>query len=389
MRLVEVTRGKDMAGLLDFNLDDPQQAGMMALAQGLLSAGAPQTRRVGFGEALASGMGNMMQARQQAKGLQQQNAANDLAMKIKQFQFGGMQQDAAARQAQQEFQAQIPQIVQKFGKDYAGMRLAGVPQDLIEFIAKSGDLGLPEVARTVDIEGANGQKITRFLDKQNRQVGEDLNAYVAPVQVNTGNEISMVKPAAGLKFKMGLSPSDMAAEARSRAQMAQSERQYLGNQELKRQEIGMKQQEKQQEATQAKSGQVASFDTMLDSLDRIKNHPGLPRSVGLYSKVPTVPGSNSANFQAELDTFQSQAFIPMVSQLKGMGALSDAEGKKLTAAVGALNPAMSEKAFKDSLNRIQKDMEAARQRAIKGTNLPDRKPTGNSDIEALLGKYGG
>lgn len=175
--------------------------------------------------------------------------------------------------------------------------------------------------------------------------------------------------------------------------MAQSDRHFLGNQDLKRQEIGMKREEKQQEATQAKAGQVASFDTMLDSLDRIKTHPGLSRSVGLYSKIPSIPSSDSSNFQAELETFQSQAFLPMVSQLKGMGALSDAEGKKLTAAVGALNPKMSESAFKESLNRIQKDMEAARQRAIQNTNLPPRKAapisTGNAEIDSLLSKYGG
>ena len=75
-----------------------------------------------------------------------------------------------------------------------------------------------------------------------------------------------------------------------------------------------------------------------------------------------MPGSDSANFQAELNTFQSQAFLPMVAQLKGMGALSDAEGKKLTAAVGALDPKMGEKAFRDSIGRITKDMDAARER---------------------------
>jgi hypothetical protein len=128
---------------------------------------------------------------------------------------------------------------------------------------------------------------------------------------------------------------------------------------------------------------------MLDSLDRIKSHPGLKSSVGFMSVTPTLPGSDSANFQAELDTFQSQAFIPMVSQLKGMGALSDAEGKKLTAAVGALNPRMSEKAFTESLTRIKRDIEAARQRAIQGTTLPARKTTGESDIESLIKQYGG
>lgn len=120
--------------------------------------------------------------------------------------------------------------------------------------------------------------------------------------------------------------------------------------------------EKQAEKDLTKSAQVSSFDVMLGSLDRLSKHPGLSRSVGVIGAFPTMPGSESANFKAELDTFQSQAFLPMVSQLKGMGALSDAEGKKLTAAVGALSPTMGEKAFRESVARITADMETARQR---------------------------
>lgn len=124
----------------------------------------------------------------------------------------------------------------------------------------------------------------------------------------------------------------------------------------------IKRSEKKDVADLTKNSQVASFDTMLGTLDRLSKHPGLSRSVGLMGAMPTMPGSDSANFQAELNTFQSQAFLPMVAQLKGMGALSDAEGKKLTAAVGALDPKMGEQAFRDSVGRITSDMEAARAR---------------------------
>ena len=60
----------------------------------------------------------------------------------------------------------------------------------------------------------------------------------------------------------------------------------------------------------------------------------------------------------------------MVSQLKGMGALSDAEGKKLSAAVGALSPTMSEEKFKDSIALVMKNMEEARAR-VAGTPKHD------------------
>ena len=127
-------------------------------------------------------------------------------------------------------------------------------------------------------------------------------------------------------------------------------------------ENNLKREAKQETADLTKSSQLASFDTMLGTLDRLGKHAGLKSSVGFQGAFPTMPGSESANFQAELNTFQSQAFLPMVAQLKGMGALSDSEGKKLTAAVGALDPKMGEQAFRDSIARITADMQAARQR---------------------------
>lgn len=54
----------------------------------------------------------------------------------------------------------------------------------------------------------------------------------------------------------------------------------------------------------------------------------------------------------------------MVAQLKGMGALSDMEGKTLKQAVGALDPSMGEKAFRESVDRITADMQAARSRVV-------------------------
>ena len=139
---------------------------------------------------------------------------------------------------------------------------------------------------------------------------------------------------------------------------------------IKQDEVTLKREAKQDTADMTKAGQIASFDTMLGTLDRLGKHPGLSRSVGLVGALPTIPGSDSANFQAELNTFQSQAFVPMVAQLKGMGALSDAEGRKLTAAMGALDPKMGEAEFRASVKRITDDMNSARARVAGGTKTP-------------------
>jgi hypothetical protein len=179
------------------------------------------------------------------------------------------------------------------------------------------------------------------------------------------------------------------ANSRQTAQMTDARAREFNA--TKVEENNLKREQKQDTADMTKAGQVASFDTMLGTLDRLSQHPGLQRSVGLLGKLPTMPGGDSANFQAELDTFQSQAFVPMVAQLKGMGALSDAEGRKLTQAVGALNPNMGEKAFRDSIKRITTDMNAARARVVGNKGAAVTPPSGGLDasgIEAELRKRG-
>jgi hypothetical protein len=122
----------------------------------------------------------------------------------------------------------------------------------------------------------------------------------------------------------------------------------------------------------ATQGRISSFDTALDTLNTIATHPGKKDVVGnvLGSAVAAIPGTNAAGFSAQLETFKAQTFLPQVAALKGMGALSDAEGKKLTDAVGALSIKMKQSEFDSQVAKIKNDLTAARQRAMssaKGT----------------------
>ncbi|WP_312412258.1 phage DNA ejection protein [Pseudescherichia sp.] len=134
---------------------------------------------------------------------------------------------------------------------------------------------------------------------------------------------------------------------------------------LKLEELRQKQTDVRQKAEVARAdrqataqGAVDTFSTALDSLGEIEKSPGLAKAVGVRSAFPTIPGSDAANFEARLDTFKAQTFLPMVASLKGMGALSDAEGKKLSDAVGALSPKMSEDAFRSSIGKIRTQLES-------------------------------
>lgn len=227
-----------MAGLLNIDFQDPETASWLGMASGLLSAGAPSRQRIGTGQALMMGLQGMSQGQMGAREYAQQQelmrrkmAGQDLDMQMGQMKLGGMQQEIKDREAAKLYQAKLPEIIASFGNDYQGMVKAGLPYEMVKQIAESRNLGRSKVARTLETEGADGQKIVQQLDDYGNQVGQGMPGYVAPQLVDQGGKTSFVKPTAGLSFNKTLSPSDQAANARAYAQMAQSERHFQQGQD--------------------------------------------------------------------------------------------------------------------------------------------------------------
>ena len=162
---------------------------------------------------------------------------------------------------------------------------------------------------------------------------------------------------------------DRGATAKDIAQMQLEGRQQIATiaQGIQQQSLNIRQEaadEKKRAAEQQKLGVVSSFDSAIDTLDTIAKHPGKKAAVGFGgAQLSMIPGTDAAGFAAQLETFKAQTFLPQVQALKGMGALSDAEGKKLTAAVGALSQSMKQSEFDAQVTKIKGDLEAARARA--------------------------
>lgn len=222
---------------------------------------------------------------------------------------------------------------------------------------------------------------------RSNQAGEALTARGQDIQIR-GQNISAQNAA--------LSREIQRAELQEKALDRQIARE---SNQLKLEELKQKQADVRQKADIARAdrqaaaqGAVDTFSTTLDSLNEIEQSPGLSKAVGIRSAFPTVPGSDAANFEARLDTFKAQTFLPMVQSLKGMGALSDAEGKKLSDAVGALSPKMSEKAFRDSIGKIRNQLESKLSTVKKQfdyqepvQNTPAQQPTTGSNFSSLWG----
>lgn len=386
-----------MPGLLDFLNTDEGRMGM-----GLLAAAGPRSDGAGFGQRLQEGMGSFDAYKQNA--LKQKMLEAQMQEHLQAQQQAKALRDMAAKFATPGQQALAPLmgdaetgILPSAGRqavapgyDYAGYANAIAAIDPVK--AMTINAGLKKESPKFSTAPQYDQQGNAFILAENGDM-KYLNGVKARdklEEVRLGDKVAFRSPYSTEmqgSMPLGQSPDGKASNALGWANNAATLRGQNMTDARTRDMNAIKREEVSSTKDQAKAGQVASFDVMLGTLSRLKDHPGLSRSVGLTGAFPTMPGSESANFKAELDTFQSQAFIPMVSQLKGMGALSDAEGKKLTAAVGALNPAMGEKAFRESIDRITTEMESARQRVSGQPTTKTKTTTGKTVVKT--GMYGG
>lgn len=151
---------------------------------------------------------------------------------------------------------------------------------------------------------------------------------------------------------------------------------------LKRQELQVKLDEAiaaretkvREKVATAESG-AASIDNMLNTIERIKANPSLDDVVGsIEGRLPVVFGDENADAAALIETLGSQAFLAQIPNIKGMGALSNAEGEKLQSALQNLSRAQSESQFRRNLDEASRLLKKGRETLARSTGVPLGKP---------------
>ncbi|MDE1483989.1 phage DNA ejection protein [Xenorhabdus bovienii] len=132
--------------------------------------------------------------------------------------------------------------------------------------------------------------------------------------------------------------------------------------QIKRDDLLLKQQEFKRKGEQAKTdkydtylSQVNAIDQTIGTANRILDSPGFNGYFGINVNPfgnRYLPGTDAANTEALVDTLKSQTFLANVQLMKGLGALSNAEGQRVTDAIGKLSPSISEKAAKETIKTI-------------------------------------
>ncbi len=125
---------------------------------------------------------------------------------------------------------------------------------------------------------------------------------------------------------------------------------------------------------------VQTGENVLDILKQIKESPDLDKSVGVGSYFSGVRGTPQYGFNNLVEQAKSGAFTTAIQQMRGLGALSDTEGKAATAAVTRMNVALEKKDFLKAVDDyekiVQQGIDKAKARAgggIDAANAPVRR----------------
>jgi hypothetical protein len=137
--------------------------------------------------------------------------------------------------------------------------------------------------------------------------------------------------------------------------------------DLKTEQTNFQKEVKTNEVKADIGNKVSNFNNIINQVEYIQNHPG--RYNGLIAdprvalKVSLSP-QQSYDYASAVTQLKDQAFLNQVNQLRGLGALSDAEGKKIQSSLANLSINQSKEAFDRNLKVIFDTMNAGKQRAV-------------------------
>lgn len=153
--------------------------------------------------------------------------------------------------------------------------------------------------------------------------------------------------------------------------------------ELKKQEIQQKVIELEQKRDDVVRGKVAkveearmNMDNMLNTAERILATPMdvVGAAAGPISSKLLTTRQDTADFEELITNFDAQAFLAQIPNMKGLGALSDAEGKKVSAALQNLSLRQSPERLIENVREAQRLILKGREKIAREYGAPETMP---------------
>lgn len=282
------------------------------------------------------------------------------------------EKDPAKKRAYETY-AQLAEVNPEAASKTIGLSLAAIPegQKVLEGLTKLGG-----EERAVAAEGREKQL---FPSKLSKQEAEAQSAATAA---------KFAESKAVQDLKMGEAQikalaEDIAIKKQNVAIAAMNARTAQEGNALQRQKLGLELQammDKRDSDVKTKMAEVESarfnIDNMLNTADRVLKTPKsvINSATGpISTRIPTL-SSNTADFEALVETLGSQAFLSQLPNIKGMGQLSNAEGDKLQAALQNLSLKQSPERLTENVREAQRLLLKVRENVAKRYGVPESVP---------------
>jgi hypothetical protein len=143
--------------------------------------------------------------------------------------------------------------------------------------------------------------------------------------------------------------------------------------------IAMEKREEEKSMQQQIAANVADKSArMVELLTELQNHPGFENLFGATAWPTWISGSPGADAKWLLKQIDALGFMESIKDMKGMGALSNAEGEKASAAFVGINPDMSEDAAKKKITEVIGYIQKGQQRIQSGNLIETKENKGPS-----------
>lgn len=333
------------------------------------------------------------------------------------------QKDSRTKQASQVYaamQAGKPEVAQQLLLEQAAAaRNAGMEQDAqaAETVAELVKLNPATAETSTGLLLASAMGPDKFAETFTKLQGERREAELQPSKL-TESQAKAQKAAVEAKFAESGAALDLQKKGWDITKIQEDikiSKQNVGiaalnaqisreGNQIKREENQLKLQDlvqKRDSAVREKAADLESarinMDNMLNTADRILKTPiGVIGSAAgpVSSRMPTL-SQDTADFEALVETLTSQSFLAQIPNIKGMGALSNAEGEKLQAALQNFSLRQSPERLLENVKEAQRLITKARKNVTARSGLPETIPdtpdvrTSGGDIDALVRKYTG
>ena len=113
----------------------------------------------------------------------------------------------------------------------------------------------------------------------------------------------------------------------------------------------------------AAPGQIMALDMFDTQLADLAGHPGFQNAFGFGGEqLSAIPGSPAFGAASLLEQVKGSAFLNAIPQMKGLGALSDAEGRAITQSVTRLQQGLDPEEARVEINKMRRILGQQRSR---------------------------